>query len=571
MLSSLYIENIAVIKKLELNFDKGFTVFTGETGAGKSIIIDSIRLILGARADKNLIRSGESEAYVSAVFSEVDERFLKMLKHYDISPDEEGNIILSRNITVDGKNKVKINGRAVPLGVLQEAGGMLIGIHGQHDTVELLNSDNHLKYLDEFAGLEGELAEFEELYGQMNSLKNRLKTEAAWLRKSMEEAPRLKEQIKEITSANIKDGELEELDARRIKLKNSEKLCKNANAVYKTLYNSERAPGCVGLIKLAVAALEKIGDDLPQSEEYLSKLSTISFELESIAMDIKGLTDDSGFDDPEYALGKIEERIDVIERLKRKYGSSEKDILQYKENAEKTLKKLVTVEKECEEIKRNLALLSEKAFLLADKITRKRTEGARELEERLIQELKYLDLDKIRFKVSIEKSTMQGGGVKLLPTGCDIVEFLISPNPGESLKPLIKIVSGGEMSRIMMAFRCIFTDRYGIPSMIFDEIDTGVSGKTSEKMGMKLKQIARGSSQVFCITHSCQVAACGDTHLKIAKKEVDGRTETYVKALDMNDRIEEISRIMGGVKISDNIRLVAEEMIRKAEENNFYN
>lgn len=564
MLSSLYIENIAVIKRLELNFNNGFTVFTGETGAGKSIIIDSIRLILGARADKGLIRTGESEAYVSAVFSEVGEKFLEKLRHWDITPDEEGNIILSRTITVDGKNKVKINGRVVPLGVLQEAGATLIGIHGQHDTVELLNPERHIEYLDMYAGLEADLAEFEDIYGQMNSLKNRLKSDGVWLKKKIEEAPRLKEQINEIAKADIKKGELEALDAQRLKLKNSEKLCKNVNAVYRTLYNGEKAPGCVGLIKLATGALEKISSDVPSCDSYLERLNSISLELEAIAMDVKALTDARDFDDPEYALEKIQERIDLIEKLRRKYGPDEKDIIEYKENAEKTLRKIDVVARECEEIKQKLTLLSSKAFSMANSITQKRREAAHQLEKRMLEELAFLDLEKVRFKISIEKSVLQGGATKLQSNGCDVVEFLISPNTGESLKPLAKVASGGEISRVMMAFRCIFADKYGIPSMIFDEIDTGVSGKTSEKIGLKLRQISNGQSQVFCITHSCQVAACACTHLKIAKKEIQGRTETYVKVLDNAERIEELSRIMGGINITDNIRRSAAEMIEKA-------
>ncbi|MBE6544180.1 MAG: DNA repair protein RecN [Ruminococcaceae bacterium] len=565
MLSSLYIENIAVIKKLELNFDKGFTVFTGETGAGKSIIIDSIRLILGARADKGLVRTGETEAYVSAVFTDVGEKFLQKLRHYDVKPDEEGNIILSRTITTDGKNKVKINGRTVPLGILQEAGSLLIGIHGQHDTVELLDPERHIEYLDMYAGVEDELEEFADVFSQMNMLKNKLKTESGWLRKKIDEAPKLKEQIKEIASADIKAGELKELDEKRIKLKNSEKLCKNVNAVYKTLYNSERAPGCVGLIKLATAALEKISGDVPNYEEYYEKLNNISLELEGIAMDIRNITDARDFDDPEYALEKIEERIDLIEKLRRKYGPDEKDILEYRQNGEKTLKKIEVVARECEEIKQKLAKLSEKAFQMAARITEKRKKAAEELEGNITRELVYLDLEKVRFKVNIEKSLMQNGGLKLQPNGCDVVEFLISPNTGEDLKPLAKVASGGEMSRVMMAFRCIFANRYGIPSMIFDEIDTGVSGKTSEKIGIKLRQISSGDSQVFCVTHSSQVSACATTHLKIAKKEVDGRTETYVTVLDMESRIEELSRIMGGIEITENIRKTAREMIENTE------
>mgnify|MGYP003293522581 CR=1 FL=1 len=336
------------------------------------------------------------------------------------------------------------------------------------------------------------------------------------------------------------------------------------NVVYKTLYNSERAPGCVGLIKLATTALEKISGDLEGAEQYIERLGEISSELEAIAMDVRTMTDSRDFDDPEYALEKIEERIDVIEKLRRKYGPGEKDVVEYKENAEKTLRKMEVVARECEETKQSLAKLSEKAFSMANSITKKRKDAARELEDRMLKELAFLDLEKVRFKISIEKSTMPTGATKLQTNGFDVVEFLISPNAGESLKPLAKIASGGEMSRVMMAFRCIFADRYGIPSMIFDEIDTGVSGKTSEKIGMKLRQIGNGSSQVFCITHSCQVAACASTHLKIAKKEINGRTETYVKKLDMDERIEELSRIMGGINITNNIRLSAAEMIQKA-------
>ncbi len=563
MLASLHIENVAVIKKLDIDFDPGFTVFTGETGAGKSIIIDSIRLLLGGKADKGVIRHGEDSAAVFALFSGIDEQTKARLSELEIYPDENGEIAIYRSLSHDGRSKAKVNGQAVPVSTLQRMGGCLMAIHGQHDAMTLIDESQHIKYLDSYAEISSLVNEYNEIYRRMNSVKTKLKEESEQAKTNEYKIKSLQNAVKEISALKLKPGECQKLYERRLKLRDAEKLVKNTNIIYKTLYKSDKAPGCNTLIDLAVASFEKLAEYSEGCEGYIERLRAISLELEEIANEARAMSAECSFDDPAAALDEIEVRLEGIERAMRKYGEGEDALLAYLENAERELNLIQNSGKRCEEYKKELLKLSKQAFSLADEIHEKRQKAALLLEERLGEELRFLDLEKAKFKIDIQQSKLNGGGVRLLSDGYDEVRFLISANAGEEPKSIAKIASGGELSRIMMSLRTVFAGKDNIQAMIFDEIDTGVSGKTSEKIGIKLKEIAKDGQQVFSVTHSAQVASVAENHLKIRKHEVDGRTETYVEKLNFEQRVDELSRIMGGIKESENIRKSAEEMLKR--------
>lgn len=563
MLASLHIENVAVIKKLDMDFEPGFTVFTGETGAGKSIIIDSIRLLLGSKADRSIIRNGESSAVVSAIFDQLDRETEQKLNEIDIFPDENGEITVYRSLSLDGRSKAKINGQAVPVSQLQKMGGYLMAIHGQHDAMALLDEGQHIKYLDSYGDIEKQVCDYNEIYRHMNLVKNKLKEETELAKNNEFRIKALQSAIKDISSLKLKPGDYERLCKQRDKLRDAEKLVKNTGIIYKTLYKSDKAPGCNTLIDLAISAFEKLSEYSPDCEKHIEKLRGISLELEEIAMEARGMTADCQYDDPAAALDEIEARLDAIDRTMRKYGEGEAALLEYLDNAQNELNLIKNSGKRCDEYKKELVKLSKQGFSLADEIHQKRSAAALELEERLGEELRFLDLEKARFKIDIQQSKLSGGAVRLLSNGYDEVKFLISANAGEEPKSIAKIASGGELSRIMMSLRTVFAGKDSIQAMIFDEIDTGVSGKTSEKIGIKLREIAKDGQQVFSVTHSAQVAAVAQNHMKIKKHEVEGRTETFVEKLSFEQRVDELSRIMGGIKESENIRRSAVEMLRR--------
>lgn len=566
MLASLHIENVAVIKKLDIDFDTGFTVFTGETGAGKSIIIDSIRLLLGSKADKGIIRNGEECAVVSALFSSIDGETVKKLGEIDVFPDENGEISVYRAMSRDGRSKAKVNGQTVPVATLSKMGSYLMAIHGQHDAMTLIDESRHIEYLDSYGDISALVCEYNEIYRRMNGVKIKLKEETEQAKTNEYRIKSLQNAIKEISSLKLKRGDVAKLYSQRMKLRDAEKLVKNTGVIYKTLYKSDKAPGCNTLIDLAIASFEKLSDYEEYKEgcdSFIERLRGISLELEEIANEARAMSAGCNVDDPAAALDEIEARLEGIERAMRKYGDGEEALLTYLENAEKELVSIQNSGKRCEEYKKELMKLSKQAFALADEIHEKRHSAALRLEERLGAELRFLDLEKARFKIDIQQSKLNGGGLRLLSDGYDEVRFLISANAGEEPKSIAKIASGGELSRIMMSLRTVFAGKDHVQAMIFDEIDTGVSGKTSEKIGIKLREISSGGQQVFSVTHSAQVAAVAENHLKIRKHEVDGRTETYVERLNFEQRVDELSRIMGGITVSENIRKSAEEMLRK--------
>lgn len=559
MLSELHIENVAVVKNVTLTAEKGFSVLTGETGAGKSIIIDSINLLLGARSAKELIRSGENRALVSACFTELGERTLTALESAGVTPDTDGTLYIQRTVQTDGKATAKINGRTVPVSMLKEIGAALITIHGQHDSQALLSTDNHMSFLDRYAGNGELIREYTERYEKLAALRKTLSEKTKAAERADERIDTLKYQISEIDSAKLKKNESDTLNEKKQKIKNSEKIYKFARLISASLSDTGSMDGAATLTSRAIDSLRKLSEVLPDAEILANRLENAKYDMLEAIEQADALLDMCG-ESPEEELERIENRLDVIERVFRKYGPSEEDVFRYRDKAAEELASISDIGSELTRLKKALNDQAKETFAAAEKLTESRVRAAEELSKSITEELRYLDLEKVVFSVSVEKLISEKGLTRFTPDGCDAAEFMISANPGEPLKPLARIASGGELSRVMLAIRSVLAECDGVDTLIFDEIDTGVSGKTSQKIGIKLRRVSEGG-QVLCITHSAQIAAAADTHFKISKAEKDGRTETSLTALDREGRINELSRIMGGIEITDTVRKTAEEMI----------
>ncbi len=560
MITELHIENIAVIKRLTVDFKNGFSVLTGETGAGKSIIIDSVNLLLGARSAKELVRSGESSALVSACFSELPDSVLTELSALDVFPEEDGSLYLQRTLSSDGKASAKLNGRSVPVSLLKEIGALLINIHGQHDSQKLLTPEKHIDFLDAYAGTEPLLNDYSVKYGELLEIRKRLRQSTKSESEIEERTETLNRQIAEIESAKLKAGEQSSLLTKLENIKNIEKISRYTSEIERSLTDGD-ASACE-LVSKAKDAVLHLTNQLENADKIAERLDYCLCELKDIAESAAALTD-WDLTDPEAELDRIETRLDLISRLERKYAPDIEGILEYKENAKKELLLLKSNGETVEKLKKELVSKAREAAAAADKITELRKKAATRLSKEITEQLHYLDLEKTVFEVSVTDISGEDGKKRFSQNGCDSVEFLISTNPGEPLKALSKVASGGELSRVMLALKSVLADSDGVQTLIFDEIDAGVSGKTSEKIGIRLGGLSK-AVQVLCITHSAQIAAYADTHYKIIKAEKDGRSETSVKELGREERISELSRIMGGISITETVRKTADEMLSSA-------
>lgn len=559
MLASLHIENIAVIKNLDIDFSEGFTVFTGETGAGKSMILGSLGLIMGSKVFKDVIRSGEDHAMVSAVFSGISPDTLSELSELGVRPDEEGYVYIQRNITSEGKNTYRINGRAVSQSLHRQVGEKLINIHGQHDNQTLLNAFSHVHILDKYSQNGELLSEYGGLYAKMCEIRRQKEKLVLNEYEKQQRLDMLSYQINDIESASLSPGEDDTLESELKILKNIKQLSKQVTTIYRALLKNEKGMSASKLVEIARDSIDEISDVLPESEEYSAKLLDIQYELEGIAKNVLSLLPRAG-ENPEARISEIEDRLDLIRKLKRKYGATVDDILAFCERARSEAEKLQLSDKLVAELDREYEKVKEKAEETALKISESRTKNARLLSDRVCHELTFLDMSKVRFEAFVRRKKNTDLTLELNENGCDDVEFLISTNPGEPMRPLAKIASGGELSRIMLAIKCVLADAEGIGTVIFDEIDTGVSGKTAQKIGIKLRELAK-NMQVFCITHSAQVASSADSHFLIVKDVEGERAYTRVKLLDIEGRVNEIARIMGGVNITEAIVRSARELL----------
>ena len=554
MIQGLSIENIAVVKSLDLDLENGFCVLTGETGAGKSIIIDSLNLLLGSRADKDLIRRGETSAKVSALFTDISKETSDLICELGFEC-EEGEVCLARNIYADGKSVARVNGKSVTISVLKEISATLFNIHGQNDNQQLMHTANHIRILDRFADNSELLEKYSILYKEMLHLKMQIES----IKSDSMEKNRLREmlsfQIEDIDAAKLKCGEEEKLLDEEKRLLGLERVNKCVSLVKRAVIGSEKGAGASYLCDRAASALSQISDAFPEANDLAGRLESIKYELDDIAASAAELSN-IGDEDPTARLDKIGARLEVISRLKRKYGHSVADILEFRENAAKRLDEIDNSELISKELEDRLAAIEAEAIELAKKLSDTRKRFAKTLTEKVTESLEFLDMPKVRFEVNVSADTTFNAN------GVDKVEFLIATNAGEPLMPMVKIASGGELARIMLSLRSVLNDCDGMQTVIFDEIDTGISGKTSRKVGIKLHSIAK-AAQVICVTHSAQIASLADTHFLISKSEVDGRVETSVRKLEKPERIEEIARILGGINITEAQRAAACEMIEE--------
>ncbi|MBE6673696.1 MAG: DNA repair protein RecN [Ruminococcaceae bacterium] len=565
MLDFLHIENIAVIKKLDINFGNGFNVLTGETGAGKSIIIDSINMLLGAKISKDLIRHGQNHAVVSALFSDVNEGVYELCDELGVYYDKEDVFSISRSYTIDGKNTVKINSTPATLMQLKAVGAKLINIHGQNENQSFMNKANHIRLLDEYAEAFAEVESYSQIYSKLNAIKQEINSLVEENKQKDTMIDILQYQIKEIALAKFKDlDEEEKLIELRKKLKGAEKIVKNSSTVYKALLQNESGVSATVLIEKAIEALNRISDIEAEAVKMVEKLSNFKYEIEDIAESAKGFCTFDGVSDPQKSLEQVEDRLALIQKLERKYGSNIEEILKFKENAELKLKNFEDADNKLEDLKFEYKKLYADACVLASKLHEKRTVASKELSKLVKEALVFLDMPKVQFLIEV-KETQRDGKLMLNSLGCDDVEFMIATNVGEDLTQMNKIASGGELARIMLALKSALTDKNGAQTIIFDEIDTGVSGSTSQKIGVKLAKISK-NTQTFCVTHSAQIASLAENHYFIKKSEVDGRAETNITLLSDDERVDEIARIIGGIDLTCKQFDAAKELIYQSKE-----
>ena len=554
MLKFLHIENIAVIERSDIEFSAGFNVLTGETGAGKSIVIDAINAVLGERTSKELIRAGCDTAEVSAVFGELDNATAAALSDAGVTPDEDGNIVIRRRLSAAGKGLIKLNDRPVTATELKEIGKHLVNIHGQHDNQALLDPDRHLDYIDAVADddpIKGKYyAEFREL--------NRIRKELAATETDEDEKRRrvglLKYQINELESAGIKPGEYEKLQKKLAIARNYQKTAEALSRAYSALKGDDEFDGAVSLLTDAEKSLSSLhNDEWDKKSSALADAAAAAEDVSAALYDFLENAELAGIDPDE-----INSRLETLDKLMAKYGNSEEEMLEFLEKARTELNDTEFSDKKAAELSALLDDATERLIALAEELTAARKKAAAEFEKQVCDILSYLNMPDVRF-------TVQFGKGRYTKRGCDTAEFMISANRGESVKPLCKIASGGELSRVMLAIKSVLLGRDPVGTMIFDEIDTGISGYTAGKVGTQLKKVAE-NRQVICVTHLAQIAAMADTHLLIEKKAEKDRTFTSVSPLSYEQRINEIARIMSGAQMTENLYNSAKELLDRSKQ-----
>lgn len=554
MLKFLHIENIAVIERSDIEFSVGFNVLTGETGAGKSIVIDAINAVLGERTSKELIRAGCDTAEVSAVFGELDNATAAALSDTGVTPDEDGNIVIRRRLSAAGKGLIKLNDRPVTATELKEIGKHLVNIHGQHDNQALLDPDRHLDYIDAVADddpIKGKYyAEFREL--------NRIRKELAATETDEDEKRRrvglLKYQINELESAGIKPGEYEKLQKKLAIARNYQKTAEALSRAYSALKGDDEFDGAVSLLTDAEKSLSSLhNDEWDKNSSALADAAAAAEDVSAALYDFLENAELAGIDTDE-----INARLETLDKLMAKYGNSEEEMLEFLEKARTELNDTEFSDKKAAELSALLDDATIRLIALAEELTAARKKAAAEFEKQVCDILSYLNMPDVRF-------TVQFGKGRYTKRGCDTAEFMISANRGESVKPLCKIASGGELSRVMLAIKSVLLGRDPVGTMIFDEIDTGISGYTAGKVGTQLKKVA-DNRQVICVTHLAQIAAMADTHLLIEKKAEKDRTFTSVSPLSYEQRINEIARIMSGTQMTENLYNSAKELLDRSKQ-----
>ncbi len=548
MLSLLHIENIAVIESADISFDQGFNVLTGETGAGKSIVIDAISAILGERAYRDMIRTGTNKASVRAVFTEVP----ALSWFSDNGVDYDPETVIQREIHLDGKNVCRVNGSLVSVSILRKLGIQLINIHGQHDSASLFDEDNHLTFLDAFGDNEPLRADYSEKYQAVAKLRREIDSMTMDESEKLRRMETLKYQIAEIEKAELEVGEDDILEERRKLLQNAEKLSNGLNEAVECIYGGEDTDGASGLLSQAEYALNRLLRFSDSFAPLHDKVADLMYQVQDVAEEVKDTRDSLSYSADE--LEQIESRLDVIHKLRRKYGVTCEDILQYLDKAKKELDDIEFADDHLERLKKNLKKAEKTAWDAAKALRKNRQETAIAMSERILSELAQLDMPRVQFSCEFTETDLGANGA-------DAVAFYMSANAGEALKPMSKVASGGELARIMLAMKNVLAEKDQVSTLIFDEVDTGVSGRAAQKVAEKLRSVA-AHKQVLCVTHLPQLAALANTHLLIAKSEREGRTYTSVTPLDREGRKKELARIIGGTNITETTLKSAEEMLR---------
>ena len=547
VLSLLHIENIAVIECADISFDKGFNVLTGETGAGKSIVIDAISAVLGERAYRDMIRTGADKASVRAVFVDVPE--LPWFSENGVEYDSE--TIIQREVYLDGKNVCRVNGTLVTVTILRKLGIQLIDIHGQHDSASLFDESNHLRFLDDYAGNSELLAAYREKFEAVIQLDKEIRRMHMDESEKVRRMETLQYQIEEISKADLKSGEDEELEQRRRVLQNAEKLSDGIHIAVECLYGGDESDGAAALLAQAEREIARLSRYTDAYSALHERLTDLMYQVQDIAEEARDARNDLSYSSDE--LERIESRLDVIHRLRRKYGASCEDILNYLTQAKVELDEITFADDHLEKLKIKKSKAEKEAWDAAVLLREGRIKTGKVLSERILKELAQLDMPKVQFCCNLTET-------ELTENGADALAFYMSANVGEALKPLSKVASGGELARIMLAMKNVLADQDSVGTLIFDEVDTGVSGRAAQKVAEKLRSVSR-NKQVLCVTHLPQLAALANTHLLIAKEERDGRTYTTVTPLDLNGRKRELARIIGGANITETTLKSAEEML----------
>ena len=547
MLSLLHIENIAVIECSDISFDKGFNILTGETGAGKSIVIDAISAILGERAYRDMIRTGASKASVRAIFTDVPE--LPWFSENGV--EYEAETIIQRDVFLDGKNVCRVNGCLVTVSILRKLGIQLINIHGQHDSAALFDEENHLKFLDSFAANDDLLERYSQAFAQVSDLRREIE------RMSMDESEKLRRmetlryQIEEIEKAGLQAGEDDALEQRRKLLQNAEKISEGMDTAVECLYGSDDTDGAASLLAQAERELSRLARFTDAYGEIQARVTDLMYQVQDVAEEVRDARDELSYSADE--LENIESRLDLIHRLRRKYGATCEDILLYLENAKQELDQIEFADDHVQRLEEKLKKAERHAWDEALALRENRMTAGQTLAAQILTEPAQLDMPKVQFVCHFTET-------ELSANGADAVAFYMSANVGEDLKPMNKVASGGELARIMLAMKNVLAQQDKVATLIFDEVDTGVSGRAAQKVAEKLRNVAR-TKQVLCVTHLPQLAALANTHLLISKDERDGRTYTTVTPLDREGRTRELARIIGGANITDTTLKSAEEML----------
>ena len=557
MLSLLHIENIALIQSADIRFEPGFNVLTGETGAGKSIVIDSIGAVLGERTSRELIRTGAKSALVTAVFTQVPP--LPWLEENGFPTGEE-ELLLQRELQGDGRNVCRIDGKLVTVAQLRELGRQLLNIHGQHDGQQLLDPASHLGYLDQFGGCQPLLESYQEVYRKWHDIRREMD------KLQMDEAERsrrvdtLNYQIQELERAQLKAGEDEELSARRTLLRSAGRLMEAVQSAEFALSGDEDRDGACSLIAQAEGEVQGVSSISPELSELSEKLTALRCAADDAADTLRDLS--RSFDFSPGELDQVEERLDLLYRLRKKYGPTVEDMLSYLDRCRKELDQIQYADDTLARLEKDLKKAQKEAARRGEVLSQARREAAGALQARVQEELRQLDMPKVQFQTEF---TPKGGEAGMDETGLDEVQFLMSANLGEALKPIQKVASGGELARIMLALKNVLAEGDQIGTLVFDEVDTGVSGRAAQKVAEKMAQVARGK-QVLCVTHLPQIAAMADTHFSVQKGEREGRTYTRLERLDRSQRREELARLIGGASITPSLLESAEELLRQAEQ-----